>query len=99
MTVRRARCVLAAAAILAGLTVAAPAAQAVPSVTFQCTPAPQDCSGWYRTNVTIDWTVLPGRGRSAGCQDKTFTDRHARRRDQRVLPRRGRERSRPRPQS
>ena len=49
MTVRRARCVLTAAAILAGLMAAAPAAQAVPSVTFKCTPAPQDCSGWYRT--------------------------------------------------
>ena len=64
MTIRRARWVLAAAAILAGLTIAAPAAQAVPSVTFKCTPAPQDCSGWYRTNVTIDWTVLPTARRS-----------------------------------
>jgi hypothetical protein len=50
-------------------------AEAVPSVTFKCTPAPQDCSGWYRSNVTIDWTVLPAPPTSAiiGCQDKTLT--------------------------
>ena len=74
MTVRRARGVLAAAAILAGLTIAAPAAQAVPSVTYKCTPAPQDCSGWFRADVKIDWTVLPTDATVlAGCQDKTYT--------------------------
>jgi hypothetical protein len=53
---------------------AAPAAEAVPSVTFKCTPAPQDCSGWYRSNVTVDWTVLPTDATVlTGCQDKTFT--------------------------
>ena len=66
MTNRRTRCVLAATAILAGLTLAAPAAEAVPSVTFKCTPAPQDCSGWFRADVKIDWTVLPTDAHGAG---------------------------------
>jgi large repetitive protein len=49
-------------------------AEAVPSVTFECTPAPADCSGWYRSNVSIDWTVLPSNATVlAGCQDKTLT--------------------------
>jgi hypothetical protein len=42
-------------------------------VTFKCTPAPQDCSGWYRTNVAIDWTVIPSGATVAGCTDKTFS--------------------------
>jgi hypothetical protein len=74
MTIRRTACALAATAILAGLALAAPAAQAVPSVTFKCTPAPQDCSGWYRSNVSIDWTVLPSDASViTGCRDFTYT--------------------------
>jgi hypothetical protein len=46
----------------------------VPSVTFKCTPAPQDCSGWYRSNVSIDWIVIPSDAAIvAGCRDKTLT--------------------------
>jgi large repetitive protein len=49
-------------------------AEAVPSITFECTPAPADCSGWYRSNVSIDWTVLPSTAVVvAGCQDKTLS--------------------------
>ena len=48
-------------------------AQAVPSVTFKCTPAPQDCSGWFRSDVAIDWTVIPSDAAVTGCQDKSFT--------------------------
>jgi hypothetical protein len=48
-------------------------AAAVPSVSFTCSPAPQECSGWYRSNVSIDWTVLPSGAAVSGCQDKTFT--------------------------
>jgi hypothetical protein len=55
------------------LVFGAASAEAVPSVTFTCTPAPQDCSGWYRSNVSIDWTVLPSGATVAGCQDRTFT--------------------------
>jgi hypothetical protein len=52
---------------------AAPRAEAVPSITFQCTPAPEDCSGWHRANVSIDWTVLPSNATITGCQDKTYS--------------------------
>ena len=52
---------------------AAPRAEAVPSVTFECTPAPEDCSGWHRSNVSIDWTVLPSNATITGCQDKTYS--------------------------
>jgi hypothetical protein len=55
------------------LVVGAERAEAVPSVTFECTPAPQDCSGWYRSNVSIDWTVLPTGAQDVGCNDATYT--------------------------
>ena len=51
----------------------ATSAEAVPSVTFTCTPAPQDCSGWFRSDVAVDWTVVPADAVVAGCQDKSFT--------------------------
>lgn len=47
-------------------------AEAVPSVTFKCTPAPANCSGWFRSNVTVDWTVLPSGAAVTGCSDQTF---------------------------
>jgi hypothetical protein len=61
-----------ASSLLIGL-VSAPTAGAVPIVTYKCTPAPQDCSGWHRTDVAIDWTVLPSDATVIGCQDKTYT--------------------------
>jgi hypothetical protein len=60
-------------ACLAALLGADRAHAAVPSVTYECTPAPADCTGWYRSDVAIDWTVLPSNSAVAGCQDKTFT--------------------------
>jgi hypothetical protein len=54
----------------------APRAEATVTVTVRCTPAPEDCSGWYRENVRVDWTVIPPPPDStivAGCQDKTLT--------------------------
>lgn len=59
--------------MLLGLLLGSASAEAVPSVTFKCTPAPQDCSGWFRTNVAIDWTVLPSNAALNGCTDKTFS--------------------------
>jgi hypothetical protein len=67
---------LLAAAVASSLLIAlatAPMAGAVPIVTYKCTPAPQDCSGWHRTDVSIDWTVLPSDATVIGCQDKTYT--------------------------
>src|ERR687895_56307 len=49
-------------------------AEATPIVTFKCSPAPQNCSGWYRSNVSIDWEVAPSDAAVlGGCRDKTFT--------------------------
>ena len=48
-------------------------AAAVPSVTFKCTPAPQNCSGWFRSDVAIEWTVIPSDAAKTGCQNQTFT--------------------------
>jgi hypothetical protein len=66
---------LAAVVAVTGLVLlfGAASAKAVPSVTFTCTPAPQDCSGWYRSNVSLDWIVLPSTAMVTGCQDRTFT--------------------------
>jgi hypothetical protein len=65
------------ATVLAGvwliLLVGPASAEAVPSVTFKCTPAPQDCKTWYRSNVSIDWTVTPSDAAVTGCQDKTYS--------------------------
>lgn len=58
MTFLRVRCVMAAAAGAVALALAgAPAVEADPRVEYQCSPAPLDCSGWYRSDVTIRWTV------------------------------------------
>src|SRR5919106_3152176 len=48
-------------------------AEAVPSVTFKCTPAPQNCSGWYRSDVTVEWTVAPADSVVDGCTRRTIT--------------------------
>jgi hypothetical protein len=62
-------------AALAGLMLGAPAAAEAlpPSITFKCTPAPDDCKGWYRSNVSIDWTVIPPEAKDVGCNDTTYT--------------------------
>ena len=72
---RRARYAVAAAALvwLVTLLGAPGAAAAVPSVTYKCTPAPQDCTGWYRSNVSLEWTVLPSDAAKTGCANQTFT--------------------------
>ena len=60
-------------AVLAFLGLGARSAAAV-DVTVSCSPAPADCTGWYRQPVTIDWTVFPtGTPIEAGCQDRTIS--------------------------
>jgi hypothetical protein len=48
-------------------------ADAVPTVVYKCTPAPQDCSAWFKSNVSIDWTVAPSDAVVSGCQDKVYS--------------------------
>ena len=57
-------------------------------MTFKCTPAPQDCSGWYRSDVSIEWTVLPSDAAKTGCENQTLTTDTPG--TERVLPRRRR---------
>jgi hypothetical protein len=53
--------------------VGAASAKAVPIVNFKCSPEPSNCKSWYRTNVSIDWTVAPAGSVVGGCRDKTYT--------------------------
>jgi hypothetical protein len=70
----RARVIAVIVAIASIVLVAgAERADAVPSVTFKCTPAPQNCSGWYRSNVTIEWTVAPASSVVDGCTKDVIT--------------------------
>jgi hypothetical protein len=66
---------LALLAVSAGLALGAPAAaDAVPSVTFKCTPEPQHCGGWYQSDVRIDWSFSPADAAVlGGCNDRWFT--------------------------
>jgi hypothetical protein len=60
--------------MMAGVMLGAPAgAEAAPSVTYECTPAPKNCVGWYRSNVSIDWDVLPSGSVVDGCRDGNYT--------------------------
>jgi hypothetical protein len=64
-----------AAAVLGGaaamLVVAAPS-MAAPAVSARCAPGPADCSGWFRSDVSLTWTVEPAAATKTGCQDETF---------------------------
>jgi hypothetical protein len=64
-----------AVVVAVGLVVlfGAASARAVPIVSFKCTPDPSNCNGWYRTNVSINWTVAPPDAVVGGCLSKTYT--------------------------
>jgi hypothetical protein len=54
------------------LVVGAGTAQAAVSINYTCSPAPTDCTGWYRTDVTITWVVgPPGATINSGCVTTT----------------------------
>jgi hypothetical protein len=55
------------------LWLGASSAEAAPSVTYKCTPAPQDCDGWYTQDVSIEWNVLPSTATTTGCENQSFT--------------------------
>jgi hypothetical protein len=58
--------------LVAGL-ISAPTAAAEPTVVFDCSPAPRDCSVWYRTNVSINWTVVGNTAPLQGCTDAVLS--------------------------
>jgi hypothetical protein len=72
---RRASIRLALLTIVAVAGLCGPAserASAVPTIIYDCSPAPRDCTGWFRSNVTLDWTVLPSTAVPNGCNDITL---------------------------
>lgn len=60
-------------AVAAAMLVVAAPGMAAPSVSARCTPAPADCSGWFRSDVSLTWTVDPAAATMTGCQDETFS--------------------------
>jgi hypothetical protein len=46
---------------------------AAPTVTFSCSPGPSDCTGWYRSDVTVRWNVDPSAINTEGCNTHTIT--------------------------
>ena len=56
---RRARHVVALALLVWLVTLfGAAGASAHPLISVTCSPAPEDCSGWYRSDVKVVWTVI-----------------------------------------
>lgn len=63
--------------ILVGLVLLPSAAHAVPpSLTYDCDPAPDDCSGWFRSAVQLrwDWPQLTADPSAGNCSKQTFTN-------------------------
>jgi hypothetical protein len=58
--------------VVLALAVAAPAPAAPSFATPSCTPAPTDCSGWYRSNVKLTWTFQPTVEATRNCDWDTF---------------------------
>ena len=54
---------------------ARPAWQRPPRLDFACSPAPTDCSGWYRGAVRLswDWDDLTAGPTEGDCSARTFT--------------------------
>ena len=51
-------------------------ARAAIDIQYVCSPAPRDCSGWYRSPVTVTWSINPrpeeGSQIISGCVAQTF---------------------------
>ena len=59
------------AAALAALLLAGAAPAAPPTITPSCSPAPTNCNGWYRTPVTLSWTV--SNVSQVNCPSRSFS--------------------------
>ena len=73
---------------LVAMLLGAADAQAVPSVTFKCTPAPQNCSGWYPLERVGRVDGVPAEHRGDRLPEQDVHHRHTR--TERVLRRRRR---------
>lgn len=65
------RTLLATAAACAVVLAVPGSSRAVDVPIPQCTPAPVNCSGWYRTNVTVTWSY--GSATPLDCNIRTIT--------------------------
>jgi hypothetical protein len=77
MTLQRWFVLAPAATIVVWLALAgpgAPTAKAAPTIIYDCAPAPLNCTGWYRSPVSIDWTVVGATEPLTGCADTTIVD-------------------------
>ena len=59
------------AATLVALLVAGAAPAAPPTIVATCSPAPSNCNAWYRTPVTLSWTV--SNVSQVNCPSKSFS--------------------------
>jgi hypothetical protein len=59
-------------ALALGLVIGPDRAAAAGPPVPHCTPAPEDCTGWFRTNVTVQWTWDSG-GIPENCSFQTIT--------------------------
>jgi hypothetical protein len=70
--VRRLTLLLVVAAVVmpGGVAEAAP-----PSLQYQCSPSPADCTGWYRSPVTLvwEWNALVASPSGGDCNKRTFS--------------------------
>lgn len=62
-------------AVAATLGIVGIAQAATPTLTYSCTKAPVDCSGWFRTDVTLkwDWDNSTASPDGTTCNDRHFT--------------------------
>lgn len=58
---------------LLGPAVERASAAPAPTIIADCSPAPRDCTGWFRSNVSLAWTVLPSTAVKTGCNNITLT--------------------------
>ena len=62
-------------ALFAAALLPSPAYAVPPTLTYDCDPAPDDCSGWFRTAVELrwDWPQLTADPSAGNCGKQTFT--------------------------
>ncbi len=64
---RRLVLALAVSAVVGMIPAGAAIGASAPVITWTCNPGPDDCSGWYRSNVTITWQYDPTGVTYANC--------------------------------
>ena len=60
--------------VLLAMLVLTTSAHAAAVVTPVCSPAPQTCSGWFHSDVTLTWVVEPSTATTVGCEPRVFTE-------------------------